>query len=235
MAPTPGLLCVRSRITSEALSDAVFNDFYTNHHLPDFISSGVADLALRYKNADSSKKWQYLAVYRLPDIGFLSDPEKMEKIRMQHETLPNGGNIKDYTELNSKIYLPIQSFKGQGHKTGRANVLFIAEIEPAEKTDEEALGDFYEKQHFHMLSMHHQYHRSNRFKTVDGSKPRFAALHEFDNADLDQHMRTTMNSTKWSKDIEGNAQILEISCWELITEQGKIGENLIVNDALRVS
>ncbi|KAF2488304.1 hypothetical protein BU16DRAFT_230196 [Lophium mytilinum] len=235
MAPTPGLLCVRSRITSEALSDAAFNDWYTNHHLPDFISSGVADLALRYKNADASKMWQYLALYRVPDIGFQSDPEKIKAIRMNHETLPNGGNITDFTELKANMYLPIQSFEGTNPNTERAKTLFIAEIEPEQGTDEEALGDFYEKQHFHMLSMHHQYHRSNRFKTADGSKPPFAALHEFDNADLDQRMRTTMNATKWAKNIEGNAQMLEISCWELITEQGKIGENLIVDAALRVS
>jgi len=226
MSSTPGLLCVRSRITSDALSDTVFNNFYTAHHLPDFISSGVADIALFYKNVDLSSKWQYLAVYRVPDIAFQSNPEKMNKIPLHHESLPNGGSITDFIELNGKAYIPIQSFEGNGEKVGRAKVLFIAEFEPAERTGDEALGEFYEKQHFDMLSMFHQYHRSTRYKTVDESKPRFVALHEFDSTDLDEHMRKTMSSTKWMKEIMVSAQIFESSAWELITEQGKIDEKL---------
>jgi hypothetical protein len=146
MPPTPGLLCVRSRITSDALSDSTFNDFYTNHHLPDFVSSGIADLALRYKNVDSEAKWPYLAIYRVPDSNFQSNPENMKKIRLQHEALPNGGSIMNFTELNSKMYLPLHSFEGKGQKVGRAKVLFIAEFEPAEGTDDGALREFYEKQ-----------------------------------------------------------------------------------------
>ncbi|OCK75655.1 hypothetical protein K432DRAFT_429260 [Lepidopterella palustris CBS 459.81] len=225
--PTPGLLFVPARITSPALTDSVFNSWYNSHHIPDVLAGNLADIALRFKSLDPTSKYPYLAVYRMPDVGFFADPKNMERIPMHHAMLPEGKRCDEFADMPGKVYLPIQSFEG-GRELGgeRGKVVFVVQLEPPEGGDEE-IDEFYRKQHLDMLSLLPNYRRSTRYKTVDGSKPRYLAIHEVDSADMDQRMTKIIMNTEWAKKVIGNLQMFERGMYELITEQGKIKENLI--------
>lgn len=116
--PTPGLLFVRSRITSPDLTDSAFKKWYSEVHFSDVLESGLADLALRYENANPEAKYPYLVVYRLPDLGFVQDEKKMQTIPMKSELLPGSGEVSECTDMDIRAYEIIQRFEGQVEKEG---------------------------------------------------------------------------------------------------------------------
>lgn len=65
---TEGILWAGSSIKHpETLAEEAFNKWYNETHLSDVLHTGAADFAIRYKNLDKSRPYQFLAIYRLPD------------------------------------------------------------------------------------------------------------------------------------------------------------------------
>ncbi|KAK3061487.1 hypothetical protein LTS18_006096, partial [Coniosporium uncinatum] len=111
--PQPGLLLAFSSPTDPSVTQDAYNKWYTDIHIGDVVDSGLADLAIRYKNLNPDARYQYLAIYRTPDLALLGDPETMKKVPTRHELF--GG--KDWTEVvdqRMRVWTQIQSFEGQG-------------------------------------------------------------------------------------------------------------------------
>ena len=151
-----GLLYVLSKPTHPELSDIVFNDWYTNHHIRDMVNSDLTDLVVRYKNTKDTSQWPYLAIYRLPDVARLKDQKTMGSIPATSPLLPGkeegskGGAFKDIMAMETSTYTRIQTFEGPSKKTGRGRGLVTGAMEPANGTDAD-FDDWYRKQHLDMI------------------------------------------------------------------------------------
>jgi len=66
------------------------------------------------------------------------------------------------------------------------------------------------------------YRRSTRFQKLDGSMPKYTALHEFDTAAVPPEMAIVLG-TEWSKKILSGKVSASNDVWEFITEFGKSG------------
>jgi hypothetical protein len=138
MSPTPGLLYALSKPKSSSFSDADYNTWYTNHHIHDVVNSGLADLAIRYKNTNPNAKWPYLAIYRIPDLAKMQDEKVMGSIAATHELIPNGATWHDALEADIRPFVLLQKFEGQVPKEGpRGTALRTVMVEPAKGTDDE--------------------------------------------------------------------------------------------------
>jgi len=227
---TAGLLLVTSRPTHPELTDSIFNDWYTNEHIKDMVNSTLTNLVVRYKNVNSTAKWPYLAIYRLPDVARLRDQKVMGSIAPTSKLLPGkekgskGGAYKDVMDMEMRAYSRTQTFEGQTPKSGRGKGLVTSDMEPANGKDAE-LDDWYKRQHLDMLSMLGGYRRSTRFQKLDGSSPKYLAMHEFDTTTLAPEIRIVMG-TEWAKNMIRSAKAFSTDRWELISEfgQGKVGE-----------
>lgn len=155
-AATPGLLMVKSAPNHPDLTDAAFNDWYTNEHIHDMAASGLTDLVIRYKNVNSNATWPYLAIYRLPDLARLSDPAVLGSVPTTSQKLPGkekgskGGKYTDVVKMEPAPFARVQTFEGQEKKDGRALSLISVAIEPRNGTEAE-FDDWYRKQHLDML------------------------------------------------------------------------------------
>jgi hypothetical protein len=155
-AATPGLVYVLSHPTHPELTDAAFNDWYSNEHIHDMVKSGLADLVVRYKNVNATAKWPYLAIYRLPDAAKLKDPKVMGAVPATSDKLPGkvkgskGGAYKDVMDMDTMAFARVQTFQGQIAKTGRGKGLATAPVQPANGTDAD-FDDWYRRQHLDML------------------------------------------------------------------------------------
>jgi hypothetical protein len=219
--PTPGLLYVLSKPKSN-ITEENFNKWYTDFHIGDVVSTGVSDLAIRYKNTSANAKWPYLAVYRLPDVGIINDPNAFEKVQLNHELLPNGGPWQDALDVDMAFFTLIQSFEGQIPKDGpRGKALRTVTVEPSDDAD---FDDWYRRQHLDMLSMVPGYRRSTRYKLADekneAGRARFLALHEYDTKEFPAEAVKLVTGTEWSKKILGSAKSFGGDLWEEIAVVG---------------
>lgn len=54
------------------LKDEQFNKWYSQVHAPDVVNSGAANFAIRFKNLDPSKAFQYVTIYNAPSLAKLT-------------------------------------------------------------------------------------------------------------------------------------------------------------------
>jgi hypothetical protein len=116
--PTPGLLYALSKPKHPSLKEDTYNDWYSNHHIQHVVDSGLADLAIRYKNTKADAKWPYLAIYRLPDVAKMGDEKLRESIPKTHDLLPEGQPWTEALETDIRVLELLQKFEGQVPKDG---------------------------------------------------------------------------------------------------------------------
>ena len=119
MAPTPGLLYVLSKPNHPKLSEDTYNKWYSDFYIRSVVNSGLADLAIRYKNVKADSEFPYLCVYRLPDIAKLQDEGLMESIPKTHELLPDGKAWHEVLKTDSRLVELSQKFEGPVPKDGK--------------------------------------------------------------------------------------------------------------------
>lgn len=71
-------------------------------------------------------------------------------------------------------------------------------------------------------SMIKGYHRSTRYQKLDGSSPRFLAMHELDSFSNGPEMKLVLG-TEWAKKVLSKVTASSSEVWEYITELGKDG------------
>jgi hypothetical protein len=116
---TAGLLYVLSN-PLPPLSEQDFNTWYSEHHIKHVVDAGLADLAIRYKNTNSSSKYQYLSIYRMPDVSKLEDEKIRESIPKTHDLLPDGKGWPEALEHDIRTYTLLQKFEGVLGSEGRS-------------------------------------------------------------------------------------------------------------------
>jgi hypothetical protein len=210
-----------SRPTHPELSEEDFNKWYQTEHLPAIVKCGMSDLILRYKNVDRKAKYQYLALYRLPDAENANNPDMLLCIPNESQLLPGkvkgtkGGAYLDIMDLDMVSYKRTQTFEGQIPHSGRAQAISTAAIEPAAGTEAE-FDEWYRKQHLDMLSMLDGYRRSTRYAKDDA--PKQLAIHEFNDASPPTKIGLVLG-TEWSKKMLGGAKST-FGSWTYIGEYG---------------
>lgn len=231
--PTPGLCYVTSRVKDPSqVSDANFNSFYDDEHVPDILRYGFSQLALRYKNSNPDSPAAYLALYPQEDVANISSPATAKMMEECRKSKVLGG--QDHHELidyGVSAWSKIQTFEGYGHgdKSGheRGQTLVAVFIEPDDEAD---LDAWYRKQHLDMLAMCRGYRRSTRYRLAGdgGSGPRFLALHEYAcaPAELPAEQIKQVRETEWSRIVIGKSKAFERDVWELIGVQGEKGMKL---------
>ncbi|KAF2673790.1 hypothetical protein BT63DRAFT_166875 [Microthyrium microscopicum] len=241
---TTGLLFVASRPTHPELTEDVFNQWYNKEHLPNFINKNISDLAVRYKNTNTSAEYPYLAVYRI-DVEKLKNPLLLTGLTFTSQLLPGktngtkGGSFLDVMKMDMRMYSRIQTFEGQTPEKSRGKGLITLAMEPTAGTEKE-VDDWYRLQHLDMFrycstmapkwyiaqirltrsSMLKGYHRSTRYQKLDNSSPRFLAMHEFDTTSIPAEMKMLLN-TEWAKKIVAGTKSSERNVWEWVAELGK--------------
>lgn len=242
-----GLLMVLSKPTHPELTDAVFNQWYSGQHLNDMLRSNITDLILRYKNTNPTAKYPYLALYRLPDVTKASE---LGQVPSTSELLPGkvkgtkGGAYTDVMDMDTRVFARTQTFEGQVEMKGRGKVLVTAAMGVVNGAEGE-LDDWYRRQHLDMLSyvsllplplyrqfrnlanftcdrMIKGYHRSTRYARLDGSNPKFLAMHELDSVTMGSEMKLVLG-TEWAKKVLSKVTTSQSDVWEYIIELGKEG------------
>lgn len=225
-----GLCYVTSKVKDPSqVSDAKFNSFYDEEHVPDMLRYGFSKLALRYKNsAADSQAPSYLALYPLENVAKLSSPETakmMEECR--HSKVLDGRDHHSLIDYGVSAWSKIQTFEGNhpGESAGsnRSQTLIAVFIEPGEGTEAEAdLDAWYRKQHLDMLSMCRGYRRSTRYRRAGEEAPRFLALHEYacSPEELPAKQIQQVRETEWSRDVLEKAKVFDRYVWGLVGEQG---------------
>ncbi|KAF2434392.1 hypothetical protein EJ08DRAFT_693431 [Tothia fuscella] len=225
----PGIMYVLTKPHTPYLSLENYNKWYTEAHIEDAISCGLADLAIRYKNTNPDAKWPYLCVYRLPDLEKLSDEKLMGSIPTKHELLPDGKSWSEVMDAKGSAYRVLQKFEGWGEKEGpRGKALRTVMVEPAEGGEEE-FDEWYRKQHLDMLSMVTGFRRSTRYQLVEkelSGEPRFLACHEYETTDFPVEEIKRVTGTEWSKKMFAGFKSFEGEVWEVIAQAGKVEEKL---------
>ena len=147
--PTAGITIAKTTPKHPDLTEETFNEWYTNEHIQHVVDSGLADLAIRYKNLNPKAKYQYLAIYRVPDVAKLADEKLRGSIKTDSELLPGkepgskGGTWMDTTEHELLAYETIQSFEGPNEQKGRGKGIVTVAMEPI---DDDDFDDWYRKQ-----------------------------------------------------------------------------------------
>jgi hypothetical protein len=149
--PVRGVLVVWTRPSHPELTDEDFNADYNDVHLPNFVDSGIADLALRYKNVDAKAEWPYLAIYRLPDVEALKDSERLSRMKAEHPLMPGkepgtkGGEWRDCVDVKMASFETVQTHEGFKEKHGRGPALVLAQIDYGDEIETE-VDEWYKKQ-----------------------------------------------------------------------------------------
>jgi hypothetical protein len=200
----PGILWINSRITDPAMTPEAFTRWYEQIHIPDIIAAkpGGVVASWRYQ-ALNPRSAPYLAVYKVPDMGFLQSAE-FKAIPMVHPSLPGGGPIHRFAEFDARFLRLVESWS-DGSTTGacsncsvhastdanppaRSPVLVSEAIEPANDAE---FHEWY-RGHVTTVSRLPGWRRTSRFELVfkkenkddpnrgKAMTPRWLALHEFD-------------------------------------------------------
>lgn len=203
------------------------------------VDSGLSDLAVRYKNINPDAKWKYIALYRVPDLSKLQDEKLMASIPKCSDSLPGkepgtkGGDWPDVLENEIVAMETIQSFEGPNEVKQRGKGIVTVGMEPEQGSDQD-FDDWYRKQvgggtrcksgstntfqHLDMISMCRGYNRSTRYKKLDGSEPRYFAIHEYATTDFPGDQLKIVVGTEWSQKVIKGAKAFVRDQWEYISE-----------------
>ena len=132
---SPGLLHIRSNVTSPVLTPTTYNTWYDTVHIPELCSiPGGPKQAHRYKAINSAcQKWHFLTLYPLDDIAFTSDP-KIKEVSSHHPILPEGKSIWELVELEGRDYIVVgNNHESLGMKT---RLIFTVEVDARDEDGE---------------------------------------------------------------------------------------------------
>lgn len=130
----PGMFWVNSRLKPDpnapSLTTDQFTQWYEAIHIPDIFAAkpGGITAAWRYQCLDPSRPSPFLAVYKVPDMGFLQTPE-FESIPVAHGTLPGGGPIYALADFDARFLSHVETWKSSKHGTGNNCKCSIAHVE----------------------------------------------------------------------------------------------------------
>jgi hypothetical protein len=195
----PGIIWVNS-VPKPSLPEDTFNKWYQTVHIPDIIGAesgtGGCVAAWRFKCRDPSRPRPYLALYSVPNMGFVQSAG-FSKVSQYSEMLPEGGPSQKFVDFDTRFYQRVQVFESRGKdetndvtaKRGIGKVVKSTAIQPANGTEEE-FDQWYREEHLEQVSRMPGWRKSTRFELIfkvqskdDETKeeaPKYLAIHEFE-------------------------------------------------------
>jgi hypothetical protein len=88
---------------------------------PDIIAAKPGGVAAswRYRCTDKQRPAPFLAVYKVPDMGFLQSSE-FKSIPMVHPSLPDNGPIHRFAEFDARFLGHVESWSSEQAESGSA-------------------------------------------------------------------------------------------------------------------
>lgn len=77
-----------------------------------------------------------------------------------------------------------------------------------------------------MLSTMPNYRRCTRYRSLDGSTPRWLAVHEMDSPYVDPYFQEVLMNTEFTKRVMKGIKIFDTQNYKLIFEKGNLTEKL---------
>ena len=143
----PGIIWTNCKIDApDKVSPELFKKWYETVHITEIINAkpGGVVASSRYKCMDSEREAPYLAIYSLPDLGFLQTAE-FKAVPMTNPMLPEGGPIHKFASFDTRFYQRVQVVERPGAPKGRAPILISAALDPADGTEED-FNEWYENE-----------------------------------------------------------------------------------------
>jgi hypothetical protein len=143
----PGIIWTASKLeATDKVPPELFKKWYETVHIPEIIAvkPGGVVAASRYQCMDPERAAPYLAVYSLPDLGYLQTPE-FKSVSMSDPMLPEGGPVHKFVAFDTRFYQRVQVVERPGASKERAPILISAAIDPAEGTEQD-FNEWYEKE-----------------------------------------------------------------------------------------
>lgn len=211
---TPGLLHIRSNITSPALTPTTYNTWYDSVHIPELCSiPGGPKQAHRYRATDPAcQKWNFLALYPLDDIAFTSDPKIKERVSSHHPILPEGKSIWELVELEGRDYIAV----GNNYESLGAKTKFIFAMEIDARNEHEEIVDKRMNEHLPMLERRrYKIHRAPTAMagehSVEVHVPKGLFIYGSDNKDDIERVAQSLHEA-----LDGVRVDFEWTSWEAI-------------------
>ncbi|OCK85542.1 hypothetical protein K432DRAFT_286605 [Lepidopterella palustris CBS 459.81] len=212
-----GILWVNSKITApDKVSPELFRAWYEEVHIPDILAAKQGGIlaSWRYQCADPERPAPYLAIYSVPDLGFLQSNE-FKAIPMAHDMLPGGEPIHIFADFDAMVYKRVKVFEKGETKPGCGAVIITACIQPAAGMEQE-FGRWYNEEHLEQVSETPGWRRSTRFELVFKTEdkddlnreitPKYLAIHEFEDGSLPgERVQPLTPVTDWTEKMVGSA------------------------------
>ncbi|CAM1509559.1 Fc.00g032980.m01.CDS01 [Cosmosporella sp. VM-42] len=226
----PGILWINSKVTDPAhLPVEAFNRWYEEVHIPDIIGAkpGGVLASWRYKCGDSDRPAPFLAVYKVPDMGFLQSKE-FKSIPMVHPTLPGHGPIHRFADFDARFLAHVETWKSDKALDERTSMLISEAIEPVEGMTDN-FNDWYRSNYITAISKFPGWRRTSRFRLVfkkenkddsggtEKTTPTLLTLHEFqaDSMLATQKIASMLQELEGVKKVGLNPQMVDIAPFEL--------------------
>ncbi|KAF2471189.1 uncharacterized protein BDR25DRAFT_367930 [Lindgomyces ingoldianus] len=235
---TTQLMIATARVTNPNLTSSEFNNWYNSVLLPGFMENHNVSLSVRYKlippanvTVPKAPAWDYLTLYKAhPNVSSTSAAFMGRAVEGSGISFTKRDIGPNDVAIEITTWNPIQTFEGLREKkgqvpSGRPKVVVMVKIEPKEGGDN-IVEEWYRKQHLDMLSMLPNYRRSTRYRSADGSKPRWLAIHEMDSTYMDPYQGEVLMGTELARNVMDGVKVFEASQWEVIFEKGNLTEKL---------
>ncbi|KAH7384427.1 hypothetical protein DE146DRAFT_622670 [Phaeosphaeria sp. MPI-PUGE-AT-0046c] len=238
----PGLLHVRSRISSPSLTESVFLAWYDNEHIPEVVSTSGIQSAFRYidvaktsANGDKANPKPFFAFYPMKDLRFTQSDE-FRTISVTGKELPGSGVVYDLAEFDVGYMAKKSVSEKKGKGGGTARFILTCGIRPDEDSiPSSQLEDFYSKQ-TEELAQCPGYSRTSMFDlryartNADSRKLKglpasdepspepstWLAMHELDERPAEDVVEKIRKDAKQLGEVQG-----EVYVWELQKTHGE--------------
>ncbi|KAI1824613.1 hypothetical protein F4861DRAFT_254234 [Xylaria intraflava] len=226
----PGLVYVESRVLDpQKTSDELYNRFYNDEHLPDILASGLAKLALRYKNIDEGAAVPYIALYPVDDASAISLPTTLKDGKdLKKSYILGCDDIHDFIHFNLRAFEKLQTYEARGRENDdrddreqQSRTICCIMMEPLGRQDSEPDG-WYRNDHLDALGMCKGFRRCTRYRSTTGQYPPFLALYEYDCApeDLGAEQLAQAWATEWGQKVLKENKVCQQHVFTLIEAQG---------------
>ncbi|KAH3974198.1 hypothetical protein HBI56_088340 [Parastagonospora nodorum] len=227
----PGILFVRSRISSPLLSEPTFLHWYDDDHIPEVVATSGIKSGFRYvdvnktsPNGNEDNKTPFLACYPMKKLEFMLG-EEFKGINVTSEILPGNGVIYDLADMDVR-FLGLVGKMGEKEEQGPAKFILTCGVRLGAS---QSVDGLFERQHEELrkaqgylrtLSFDLRFARSNaeskKLKGLPaGDEPStepstHLAIHEFEERPDEQLVEIVRKSVSELGDVQPEVLVFEL-------------------------
>lgn len=225
-------------VPKKTLKHEIFNHWYQTVHIPDIVAAKPPNsdgcvAAWRYKCEDKSRTRPYLALYSIPDMGFVQSAA-FGTISQYHDLLPGGGPSQTHVDFDTRFYRQVQVYGKDSGPRGIGGVIKSTAIQPGEGMKEE-FDRWYREEHLAQVSKMAGWRKSSRYELIFKVQskgdpewkeaPKYLAIHEFEAGTKVERMPQEQ-WTPWTKRMVESSVLVDEGTFELMWGFGEEGVGL---------